>query len=108
MQVVVSAIKMVLAGSSYIPPSAIRLMGYEPYDETARDESDAEPEVYFSPKQREVFDQLMLGVPNKVIADRLNMAEGTVKTHLHNIYQILRVRNRAQAILKSRQLHLIA
>ncbi|MDZ7685638.1 MAG: LuxR C-terminal-related transcriptional regulator [Gammaproteobacteria bacterium] len=47
-------------------------------------------------------------MPNKVIADRLDMAEGTVKTHLHNIYQILQVRNRAQAILKSRQLRLIA
>jgi DNA-binding NarL/FixJ family response regulator len=116
MQVVVNAIKMVLAGSSYIPPSAIRMMGYEPNQETessggSSGESaweSAEEAVYFSPKQREVFDQLMLGVPNKVIADRLNMAEGTVKTHLHSIYQILKVRNRAQAILKSRQLRLIA
>jgi DNA-binding NarL/FixJ family response regulator len=92
------------------------MMGYEPNQETessggSSGESaweSAEEAVYFSPKQREVFDQLMLGVPNKVIADRLNMAEGTVKTHLHSIYQILKVRNRAQAILKSRQLRLIA
>ena len=49
----------------------------------------------------------MLGVPNKIIARRLEMAEGTVKTHLHGIYQILQVGNRAQAILKSRQLQLI-
>ena len=110
MQVVVNAIRMVLAGSTYIPPSAIRLMGYEPPEsqESTDDASPEDEQVYFSPKQRQVFDQLMLGMPNKVIADRLDMAEGTVKTHLHNIYQILRVRNRAQAILKSRQLHLIA
>jgi len=44
---------------------------------------------------------------NKVIASRLQMAEGTVKTHLHGIYQILRVNSRAQAILKSRQFQII-
>ena len=108
MSVFVSAIKLVLAGSTYIPPSAIRLMGYEPRDQVEK-ETQPEPEqVRFTPKQELVFRQLMLGAPNKVIADRLDMAEGTVKTHLHSIFQILRVRNRAQAILKSRQLGLIS
>jgi len=107
MSVFVSAIKLVLAGSTYIPPSAIRLMGYEPRAQADK-ASQPEPEqVRFTPKQEQVFRQLMLGAPNKVIADRLEMAEGTVKTHLHSIFQILRVRNRAQAILKSRQLGLI-
>jgi DNA-binding NarL/FixJ family response regulator len=50
---------------------------------------------------------LLLGVPNKVIARRLNMAEGTVKTHLHGIYQLLRVNSRAQAILRSREVGLV-
>jgi ATP/maltotriose-dependent transcriptional regulator MalT len=35
------------------------------------------------------------------------MAEGTVKTHLHTIYQVLKVRSRAQAILKARDLNLL-
>ncbi|HKI75429.1 MAG TPA: LuxR C-terminal-related transcriptional regulator, partial [Pseudomonadales bacterium] len=87
--------------------SAIRLMGYEPPESTDANDIIESPSVQFTPKQQEVFEQLLMGVPNKVIADRLDMAEGTVKTHLHNIYQILRVRNRAQAILRSRQLHLI-
>ena len=108
MKIVVNAIQMVLAGSTYIPPAAIRLMGYEPNEER-QDLSAADEEVvHLSPKQRQVFDQLILGVPNKVIADRLSMAEGTVKTHLLSVYQILRVRNRAQAILRARQLNLLA
>jgi DNA-binding NarL/FixJ family response regulator len=45
-------------------------------------------------------------MPNKVIATRLNMAEGTVKAHLHSIYQILRVTNRAQAILRAREMQM--
>lgn len=108
MRIVVSAIQMVLAGSTYIPPAAIQLMGYEPNEERQDLSAEDEEVVHFSPKQRQVFDQLILGVPNKIIADRLSMAEGTVKTHLHSVYQILRVRNRAQAILRARQLNLLA
>lgn len=103
MQTMVGAIRVVLAGGLYIPPSAARAMGFE-----LPDISDAMPELqddnpHFTPKQQEVFELLMQGLPNKVIARRLGMAEGTVKTHLHGIYQILRVNSRAQAILKSRK-----
>lgn len=107
MQIVINAIKIVLSGGTYIPPSAIRLMGYEPPQETTARLSEAEEHVKFSPKQKEVFLQLMQGIPNKVIADRLSMAEGTVKTHLHSIYQTLNVHNRAQAILRAKQLNLV-
>jgi DNA-binding NarL/FixJ family response regulator len=109
MQVFVNAIRMVLSGSIYIPPSAASLMGFEPVavNDTALDTAPQEERVHFTPKQREVFEQLMLGVPNKIIARRLDMAEGTVKTHLHGIYQLLRVSSRAQAILKSRQIQIV-
>ena len=107
MPVIVSAIRIVLAGGTYIPPSAAQLMGFDPGEGEAKDLASQKEQVRFTPKQREVFDQLMEGVPNKVIARRLNMAEGTVKTHLHSIYQLLRVSSRAQAILKSRQLRII-
>jgi DNA-binding NarL/FixJ family response regulator len=62
----------------------------------------------FTPKQQAVFEQLLQGVPNRIIALRLGIAEGTVKTHLHNIYQMLGVRSRTQAILISQQLQLSA
>jgi len=109
MQVFVNAIRMVLSGSIYIPPGAASLMGFEPTNVNAAeiDSVPVEEQVHFTPKQREVFEQLMLGVPNKIIARRLDMAEGTVKTHLHGIYQLLRVSSRAQAILKSRQIQII-
>jgi DNA-binding NarL/FixJ family response regulator len=109
MQVFVNAIRMVLSGSIYIPPSAASLMGFEPVavSDLGLDTAPDEERVHFTPKQREVFEQLMLGVPNKIIARRLDMAEGTVKTHLHGIYQLLRVSSRAQAILKSRQIQIV-
>ena len=102
MQVFTNAIRIVLDGSSYIPPEAISLIGLEP-TESGESGSSGEGEIEFTPKQRAVFDQLIMGMPNKIIAKRLDMAEGTVKAHLHSIYQILRVTNRAQAILRARE-----
>jgi DNA-binding NarL/FixJ family response regulator len=107
MQVFVNAIRLVLAGGIYIPPAAARALGFESQEEASDQPALGQERPLFTPKQQEVFDQLVLGLPNKVIASRLQMAEGTVKTHLHGIYQILRVNSRAQAILKSRQFQII-
>jgi DNA-binding NarL/FixJ family response regulator len=111
MEVFVHAIRLVLAGGIYIPPVAANLMGFEQLEVAEyapqAGELAGEERVHFTPKQKEVFDQLMLGVPNKIIARRLDIAEGTVKAHLHSIYQLLGVSSRAQAILKSRQLQII-
>jgi len=106
LQVFTNAIRIVLSGSSYIPPEAVSLMGLEPAADGTQDPGAPASAVEFSPKQRQVFEQLVRGVPNRIIATRLNMAEGTVKAHLHSIYQILRVTNRAQAILRARELNL--
>ena len=102
MQVFTNAIRIVLDGSSYIPPEAISLIGLEP-TESGESGSSGEQSIQFTLKQRAVFDQLIMGMPNKIIAKRLDMAEGTVKAHLHSIYRILRVTNRAQAILRARE-----
>lgn len=107
MQILVNAIQIVLAGGCYIPPEAARFMGFEPENNIEENAAPPPATVQFTPKQQEVFEQLMQGAPNKIIARRLEMAEGTVKTHLHAIYQLLGVSNRAQAILKSQQLRLI-
>ena len=104
MQIFTNAIQIVLAGGTYIPPEAIDLIGVGSKGGNERDSLPDEDPIKLTPKQREVFDQLILGMPNKIIAKRLDMAEGTVKAHLHSIYQVLRVTNRAQAILKSRDL----
>jgi DNA-binding NarL/FixJ family response regulator len=50
-----------------------------------------------SEREREVLVMLAQGVPNKEIADRLHLAEGTVKNHVSNILGKLQVQNRTQA-----------
>jgi DNA-binding NarL/FixJ family response regulator len=50
-----------------------------------------------SEREREVLVMLAQGVPNKEIADKLHLAEGTVKNHVSNILGKLQVQNRTQA-----------
>lgn len=59
-----------------------------------------------SPREREIVALLATGASNKEIADRLCLAEGTVKNHVTNILTKLDVRDRTQAALRARQLGL--
>mgnify|MGYP000005414186 CR=1 FL=1 len=45
----------------------------------------------------EVLVMLAQGIPNKEIADKLHIAEGTVKNHVHNALEKLHLSNRTQA-----------
>jgi len=107
MQTIVNAIRIVAAGGLYIPPSVASSMGFELPASTETGGQLHQDKPGFSPKQQQVFELLLQGLPNKMIARRLGIAEGTVKTHLHSVYRVLRVTNRAQAILKSQQLKLM-
>ena len=45
-------------------------------------------------RERQIVLVLSEGLSNKGIARRLRLTEGTVKVHLHNIYQKLGISNR--------------
>jgi DNA-binding NarL/FixJ family response regulator len=38
------------------------------------------------------------GLSNKEIARKLNISDGTIKVHLHNIYQKLEIKNRTTLV----------
>lgn len=52
-----------------------------------------------TPRELEIVRQVVEGLRNKEIAERLSITEGTVKIHLHNIYEKLGVTGRSQLIL---------
>lgn len=60
-----------------------------------------------SARERDIIRLLATGASNKEIADRLCLAEGTVKNHVTNILTKLDVRDRTQAALRARQLGLV-
>jgi DNA-binding NarL/FixJ family response regulator len=52
-----------------------------------------------SEREREVLGLLVKGLPNKLIARRLEISEKTVKSHLTRIFRELDVTDRTQAAL---------
>jgi LuxR family transcriptional regulator, maltose regulon positive regulatory protein len=44
---------------------------------------------------------LATGLPNKVLAEKLFVSPGTIKTHTLNVYEKLGVANRTSALLKA-------
>ena len=63
--------------------------------------------VPLSPREREILAMLGSAASNKEIAERLNLAEGTVKNHVTNILTKLDVRDRTHAAIRARQLGLV-
>jgi len=55
-----------------------------------------------SPRERAILELLAEGHPNKQIADRMGVADGTVRWHLRHVYHKLHVRSRTEAALKYR------
>jgi len=49
-------------------------------------------------REREILQLLAMGLSNQEMADKLVIAEGTLKRHVANLYQKLGVHNRTQAI----------
>jgi DNA-binding NarL/FixJ family response regulator len=56
-----------------------------------------------TPREIEMVRMVAQGLRNRVIADRLSISEGTVKVHLHNIYEKLGVEGRLELVLTAQQ-----
>ena len=88
---VAEGIRAAARGESPIDPRAARTIL------TARAAPD--PGAKLSAREGEVLSLLVEGLPNKLIARRLEISEKTVKTHLTSIFRALGVTDRTQAAL---------
>ena len=50
-------------------------------------------------REREIVDLISQGLSNKEVGRQLNVQEGTIKVHLHNMYTKLGVPNRTALLL---------
>jgi LuxR family maltose regulon positive regulatory protein len=60
-----------------------------------------------TPREVEVLRQIIQGVSNRTIAERLVITESTVKTHVYHIFSKLDVSNRTEAAARTRELRLL-
>jgi DNA-binding NarL/FixJ family response regulator len=95
-------VRLLLAGGSYIPPAAAGVgaasaSGARPIRlDPPRSERRAQ-DVRLTERQQAVLALLLKGRPNKAICRTLDLREGTVKTHIANIFRLLHVNNRTAA-----------
>jgi DNA-binding NarL/FixJ family response regulator len=64
-----------------------------------REEAARDVARVLTPREIEIVRMITQGLRNKAIADRLSISEGTVKIHLHNIYEKLGVDGRLELML---------
>ncbi len=107
--VMLSAIRLVLAGGIYIPPLLLahaQARGWQPSDAPGADSRRSMDGLrkLLTERQIDVMRLLSQGKPNKLIARDLGISEGTVKIHLAAIFRALNVRNRVEAVVASRRL----
>jgi len=60
-----------------------------------------------TPREIEIVRLVAQGLRNKELANRLSITEGTVKIHLHNIYDKLGVDGRLELVLCAQQRGLV-
>jgi DNA-binding NarL/FixJ family response regulator len=60
---------------------------------------EARPATELTPREREVLLMVAEGLPNKLIARRLEISEATVKAHLTRVFERIGVSDRTQAAL---------
>lgn len=90
----IAAVEGVMAGRKPVDPAvAEKLYTYVRYGVPSRSHLEAE----LSDREKTVLKLLASGLSNASIADRLNLAEGTIRNHVTNIFAKLEVTDRAQA-----------
>jgi DNA-binding NarL/FixJ family response regulator len=100
-----AALKMVLDGAVYVPPSvpSTASLSLEGPVLNARPPKGS-PSDTLTPRQREVLELLLEGKSNKEIARALNLGEGTVKIHMAALFRTFGVNTRAAAAAAGTQL----
>src|SRR5262245_58851455 len=103
-EVLVNAVRLVISGGLYIPVEALRVG--EAAARAARPGPATANELRLSGRQSEVLSLLLKGLPNKLIARRLNISENTTKIHVSAVLHALGVSSRTQALIAANRLGL--
>ena len=94
------ALRLVLVGETYLPSDAIIALAISNIQRPPNSLSSVPAccNARFSPAETEVIPLLLDGLPNKLIAQRLNINEAAAKARLRGIYKKVGAANRAQAV----------
>ncbi|HEX7137419.1 MAG TPA: response regulator transcription factor [Vicinamibacterales bacterium] len=92
-----NAIRLVAGGTNVLPQALTRALFAEIVEqEVGETRSPLLAVVRLTKRERETVELIADGLSNKEIAQRLNVATFTVKTHVHNIFEKLALHTRVQ------------
>jgi len=90
-------IRLVAGGINVLPPPLTDLLFSQIVNHVARrDKALLSSAVKLTKREREVIRLIADGLSNKEIAEQLNVATFTVKSHVHNVLEKLALRSRVQ------------
>ena len=95
--VFLNAVRLVASGGIYVPVEALNAAAPSPGGSGAPD---------LSPRQKQVLALLLKGLPNKLIARKLDISENTTKVHVSAVLHALGVGTRTQALIAANRLGL--
>ncbi len=100
----VECVRRVHAGGQYIEPQFLTRAMDAAHRRTPGGQ---ELDDLLTPRERQILRLVADGLRNKEIALRLEISEGTVKIHLHNIYDKVNVDSRVELALRARSKGLV-
>jgi DNA-binding NarL/FixJ family response regulator len=95
-EVMLNALKQVLSGNTYISSQPQNTL----LDDTEATDRRFVPtnDYGLTPRQMQVLSYLAAGLSNKEIAEKINLAEGTVKSHVAGVFHVMGVNSRMEAV----------
>ena len=119
-EVLLNAVRLVASGGIYVPVEALKARAARtgapdamstPLPEAPAPASSGAAGVTpadlgLTPRQGDVLSLVLKGLPNKLIARKLDIADGTVKVHVSAVLQALKVSTRTQALIAATRLGL--
>jgi DNA-binding NarL/FixJ family response regulator len=100
----IDAVRIVAAGGTHVDPQML----HRALDRSVRmGEGAREVARVLTPRELEVVRLVAKGLRNREIAEQLSISEGTVKLHLHSIYEKLKVSGRVELTLYARDHSLV-
>ncbi len=105
-EVLLNAVRLVVSGGIYVPVEVLRAHEHQAVAQAQPQAVTRPDELHLSARQTEVLGLLLRGLPNKLIARRLDISENTAKIHVSAVLRALGVATRTQALIAASRLGL--